>query len=173
MLYALGSDHADWYHDAVRTLDRFVVPGDALLFCGFIAATSPLQLMRQNVHMAYRAYRQHRRREVFRGFLYSHTLNLRRAAAELFSVAQQHQLLVTLVGLDKRAFERPPTDSCYKQLRSADSNSPNTLDQSPSNFCRNSRIVGYQGLSVRSKSQRQSGTKGKATHTGTPSAPAR
>ena len=45
--------------------------------------------------------------------------------------------------------------------------------QFPRSRCRNSRIVGYQGLSLRSSSQRQSGAKGSATQTGTPSAPAR
>ena len=34
-------------------------------------------------------------------------------------------------------------------------------------------MVGYQGLSSRSSSQRQSGANGRATQTGTPSAPAR
>ena len=45
--------------------------------------------------------------------------------------------------------------------------------QSPRRDWRNSRIVGYQGLSSRSSSQRQSGEKGNATHTGAASAPAR
>ena len=48
-----------------------------------------------------------------------------------------------------------------------------TSDQSPGEVCRNSLMVGYQGLSSRSTSQRQSGTVAKGTHTGTPSAPAR
>ena len=34
-------------------------------------------------------------------------------------------------------------------------------------------MVGYQGLSSRSRNQRKSGANGKATHTGTPSPPAR
>ncbi len=45
--------------------------------------------------------------------------------------------------------------------------------QSPGRGCRNKRIVGYQGLSSRSSSQRQSGVKGSAVQTGTPRAPAR
>ena len=40
-------------------------------------------------------------------------------------------------------------------------------------FWRNSRIVGYQGLSSRPSSQRQSVTHGSGTQTGLPSAPAR
>ena len=49
----------------------------------------------------------------------------------------------------------------------------NTSSQSPHDFCRNNRIVGYQGLSSRSTSQRQSAANGSATQIGTPSAPAR
>jgi len=60
----------------------------------------------------------------------------------------------------------------------------NTLGQSPSFASapgvecalregRNSRIVGYQGLSDRSSNQRQSGEKGSSTQTGFPKAPAR
>src|SRR5205807_1842685 len=45
--------------------------------------------------------------------------------------------------------------------------------QSPARCWRKRRIVGYQGLSVRSRSQRQSGTLDSKTHTRTPSAPAK
>jgi len=48
-----------------------------------------------------------------------------------------------------------------------------TPDQSPGALCRNSRAVGYQGLSSRSMSHRQSGTNGNKTQTGFASAPAR
>ena len=48
-----------------------------------------------------------------------------------------------------------------------------TPSQSPDRGCRNSRAVGYHGLSSRSSIQRQSGTKGSNIHTGLPSAPAR
>jgi hypothetical protein len=48
-----------------------------------------------------------------------------------------------------------------------------TLSQSPMEGWRNSRIVGYQGLSFRSGSQRQSATNGSSTQTGLPIAPAR
>src|SRR5215469_14390794 len=45
--------------------------------------------------------------------------------------------------------------------------------QSPGAVCRNSRAVGYHGLSERSLNQRQSGLNGSSTHTGRASAPAR
>src|SRR5208283_421667 len=48
-----------------------------------------------------------------------------------------------------------------------------TSDQSPIEDCRNRRIVGYQGVSDRSSSQRQSGMNGSKVQTGLPSAPAR
>ncbi len=48
----------------------------------------------------------------------------------------------------------------------------NTSSQSPHCRCRNKRAVGYHGLSSRSSSQRQSGTKVTNTQTGTPRAPA-
>ena len=48
-----------------------------------------------------------------------------------------------------------------------------TGSQSPRCFCRNRRMVGYQGLSSRSKSQRQSTRVESANHTGTPTAPAK
>ena len=51
--------------------------------------------------------------------------------------------------------------------------SSKTPGQSPGLLCRKSRMVGYQGLSLRWSSQRQSGTSGSATHTGTPIAPAK
>ena len=41
--------------------------------------------------------------------------------------------------------------------RKAAATSSRTAAQAPIFFCRNSRIVGYHGLSVRPKSQRQSG----------------
>lgn len=44
---------------------------------------------------------------------------------------------------------------------------------SPGDFCRNSRVAGYQGLSFRCAIHRQSAQKGKSSHTGLPSAPAR
>src|SRR5258707_5915896 len=49
----------------------------------------------------------------------------------------------------------------------------NTSDQSPLRIWRKRHIVGYQGVSSRSSSQRQSGTMGNASHTGTARAPAR
>ncbi len=49
----------------------------------------------------------------------------------------------------------------------------NTCCHSSSLRCRNSRMVGYHGLSSRSSSQRQSGANGRAIHTGMPSPPAR
>ena len=49
----------------------------------------------------------------------------------------------------------------------------NTPCQSPGRGWRYSRMVEYQGLSVRSSIHRQSGMKPSATHTGTPNAPAR
>src|SRR5262245_58061056 len=49
----------------------------------------------------------------------------------------------------------------------------NTDSQSPKAVCRNNRSVGYQGLSRRAVSQRQSGESRTATHAGTPRAPAR
>src|SRR6266550_4766885 len=48
-----------------------------------------------------------------------------------------------------------------------------TLAQSPREGWRNSRIVGYHGLSLRSSSQRQSAAACSMSQTGTPSAPAR
>ena len=48
----------------------------------------------------------------------------------------------------------------------------NGTDQSPGDFCRNSRMLEYHGLSLRPRIQRQSITAGNATQTGTPSAPA-
>src|SRR6185437_290508 len=45
--------------------------------------------------------------------------------------------------------------------------------QSPMNCLRNRRTVGYQGLSSRSSSQRQSGDRARAIQVGAPSAPAR
>src|SRR5262245_15742529 len=59
------------------------------------------------------------------------------------------------VGADRHYY---PTRS-----RSAPAISSNIPAQSSGCFCRNSRIVGYHGLSLRSKSHRQSGTKGNAT----------
>ncbi len=49
----------------------------------------------------------------------------------------------------------------------------NTSPQSPARRCRNNRIAGYHGLSARSSSQRQHECMGRATHTGTPRAPAK
>ena len=49
----------------------------------------------------------------------------------------------------------------------------NTAGQSPTRGWRNSRMVGYQGLSCRSFSQRHSGADDRATQTGTPRPPAR
>src|SRR5471030_582209 len=51
--------------------------------------------------------------------------------------------------------------------------SAKTPAQSPSVFCRNNFMLGYHGLSLRPRNQRQSGTCFKATQTGRPSAPAR
>ena len=48
-----------------------------------------------------------------------------------------------------------------------------TSSHQPGLVWRSSRMVGYQGLSSRSSSHRQSGEKGKAIQTGIPSAPAR
>ena len=48
-----------------------------------------------------------------------------------------------------------------------------TPGHSPCRCWRKSRMVGYQGLSSRSRSQRQSGAKGSITQTGLASAPAR
>ena len=50
---------------------------------------------------------------------------------------------------------------------------PTTLDQSRGRACRNSRSVGYQGLSARPSCQRQSGANGSRTQAGRASAPAR
>src|SRR5438874_1690210 len=47
-----------------------------------------------------------------------------------------------------------------------------TGGQSLGDSWRKRRMVGYQGLSERLRSQRQLGTKGRGTQTGTPSAPA-
>src|SRR5258706_15982851 len=60
-----------------------------------------------------------------------------------------------------------------RNLRSSLTISPMTARQSPGVGWRNSRIVGYQGESVRSRSQRQSGTCSRASHTGRPIDPAR
>ena len=60
-----------------------------------------------------------------------------------------------------------PDAAASSLSRSATLISSNTPAQSPGCVCRNSRIVGYHGLSLRSSSQRQSGTNGSATHTGT------
>ena len=49
----------------------------------------------------------------------------------------------------------------------------NTLPQSPGAACRNRRVFGYQGVSPRSRNQRQSGTYFNAIQLGIPSAPAR
>ena len=49
----------------------------------------------------------------------------------------------------------------------------NTSAQLSSSRCRNNRIDGYQGLSLRSSSQRQSAATPTTSHTGTPNAPAR
>src|SRR4051812_25513999 len=51
--------------------------------------------------------------------------------------------------------------------------SAKTLCQSHRLLWRNRRIEGYHGLSLRSNSQRQSGTNRNATHTGIPNAPAK
>src|SRR3546814_245673 len=48
-----------------------------------------------------------------------------------------------------------------------------TPSQSPKVVCRNSLALGYQGLSSRSTSQRQSALRDSTTQTGRPSAPAR
>lgn len=48
-----------------------------------------------------------------------------------------------------------------------------TLSQSPGVGCRNRRMLGYQGLSIRSSIHRQSGEKGSSTQTGLPMAPAK
>ena len=48
-----------------------------------------------------------------------------------------------------------------------------TPSQSPGRSCRNNRAVGYQGVSSRSNSQRQSGANGSMTQHGFPRAPAR
>ena len=50
---------------------------------------------------------------------------------------------------------------------------PNTSLQSPGFFWRKRRMVGYHGLSSRSKSQRQQPANGRTVHTGRPSAPAK
>src|SRR5207237_4695382 len=47
------------------------------------------------------------------------------------------------------------------------------VDPSPACCCRNRRIVGYQGLSSRSSSQRQQVSKRLSNQTGLPSAPAK
>src|SRR5208282_2931224 len=46
------------------------------------------------------------------------------------------------------------------------------VTQSPAVLCRNNRIVGYQGESVRSINHRQSGTRFSNVQTGFPNAPA-
>src|SRR6266702_592951 len=48
-----------------------------------------------------------------------------------------------------------------------------TSDQFPGELCRKSRAEGYQGLSVRSISQRQSAAYGRRTQTGFPILPAK
>jgi YD repeat-containing protein len=67
------------------------------------------------------------------------------------------------------------TTSCYDALNCCKPSAirANTSSQSPSLICRNKRIVGYQGVSARSRSQRQSAIWASATQTGTLNAPAR
>ena len=71
----------------------------------------------------------------------------------------------------RRPASRPPPAATSSA--SAAAISAKTPAQSPAAFWRNSRMVGYQGESVRSISQRQSGWSRSATQTGRPSAPAR
>src|SRR5688572_12466333 len=65
--------------------------------------------------------------------------------------------------LDARSEWPPPEFQEASRCRRAAAISWKTDSQSPRCFWRNRRIVGYQGLSLRSRSQRQSGMKGKAT----------
>ena len=62
--------------------------------------------------------------------------------------------------------------SCVR-LDSSERIRPRTSVQTRGVDCRNRRMVGYHGLSSRSRSQRQSSANGSITQTGRPSAPAR
>src|SRR5215472_2933060 len=65
------------------------------------------------------------------------------------------------------------TALCPAKWRSSWATRPMTPGQSPRVVWRKSRIEGYQGLSSRPSSQRQSGANESSVHTGLPSAPAR
>src|SRR4029077_18844801 len=64
-------------------------------------------------------------------------------------------------------------DAALTSLRSSPSISAKAGSQQLHSTWRNRRRVGYQGLSLRSSSHRQSGTYRNATHVGRPSAPAK
>ncbi len=68
--------------------------------------------------------------------------------------------------------QRRGSSPCATARRSFSMRAMTSAQSSPF-FWRNSRMVGYQGLSSRSSSQRQSVTHGSSTQTGLPSAPAR
>src|SRR5438105_10126406 len=69
--------------------------------------------------------------------------------------------------------ERWRTVAHLLNLASSAATSWITLVQSPSFGCRNSRALGYQGLSSRRSSQRQSAASDKTNHVGLFNAPAR
>jgi len=72
-----------------------------------------------------------------------------------------------------RTLKEKQDQVCCHRRFSSDCTSSITGSQSPSFSCRNRRAVGYQGLSVRSSNQRQSGIFEIRIQTGTPREPAR
>src|SRR5437763_886115 len=102
-------------------------------------------------------------------------------------LSSAHQLSWTFLPSLAPASTRPVPDLPADDLRSSlhlppqapimERSSPVTRSitpvQLPNCCCRNSRALGYQGLSVRSNSQRQSALYGNRIQTGLPIAPAR
>src|SRR5580658_591300 len=70
-------------------------------------------------------------------------------------------------------FERDGDQCRCKKPSNAARRRPKAPSHRRLSSCRNNRAVGYQGLSSRSSSQRQSGTNGSNIQTGLASAPAR